>query len=262
MKRILIALLGISLSIMLGIFHTALTKAQSMPKPVPVAQSTVAVTPTAKTPDLELSSTRVRYLKDLDLLVFEQTVKGTAGKTVPQPKGQVDGAPVLGYVFPTTLKAENVGFGAAEGIVALAVTSHPDFDDTPLWDENNNLNYGDDGLIFHSHWVLLVQDDRVPGGLSVKPFDKTDKGAVLPPTNPGMPMYLDAPGFDVRLKGNTLSVLVPAQRIRHQVAFKFDGVTAYMQVNATNKNRPMLGVYQIYSVSSGNLSLPYTVQTQ
>jgi len=96
-----------------------------------------------------------------------------------------------------------------EGILALAVTSHPDFDDTPLWDENNNSNYADDGIIFHSHWVVLVKDDRVPGSLSVKQFNKTDKTVVLPPTNPGMPMYLDSPGFPVLLKGNKLSVLVP-----------------------------------------------------
>jgi len=64
------------------------------------------------------------------------------------------------------------------------------------------------------------------------------------------------------LNGNKLNVLVPAQRIRSKTAFKFDGVVAYMQVNATNKNLPMLGVYQAYSVGSGDLSLPYTVQPQ
>jgi len=38
-----------------------------------------------------------------------------AGKTLPKPKGSVDGAPVLGYVFPTTLKPEDAGFGKVEG---------------------------------------------------------------------------------------------------------------------------------------------------
>jgi hypothetical protein len=257
MKRFLIALLGIGLSITLIVSHaTFKTDARSMP------QSVAQVVPTPQSLDLEIAGTSVRYLKDLDLLVFEQTVKGTAGKTLPKPKGSLDGAPVLGYVFPTTLKSEDVGFGATEGIVALAVTSHPDFDDTPLWDENNNSNYTDDGIVFHSHWVILVKDDRVPGGLSVKQFDKSDKSVVLPPTNPGMPMYLDSPGFPVLLRGNRLSVLVPAQRVRYKTDFKFDGVTAYMQVNATDKNRPMLGVYKAYSVSSGNLSLPYSVQLQ
>lgn len=263
MKRILIVLFSIALSIGIGIFHSIYkTDAHATSQASLIAQSTAAITPTEKSPDLELTGTRVRYLKDLDLLVFEQTVNGAAGRTIPEAKGSVDGAPVLGYVFPTTLKPENVGFGAAEGIVALAVTSHPDFDDTPLWDENNNSNYGDDGVIFHSHWVLLVQDDRVPGGLSVKQFEQTDKRVVLPPTNPGMPMYLDSPGFEVLLKDNTLSVIVPTERIRHQADFKFDGVTAYMQVNTSNDNFPMLGVYKAYSVSSGNLSLPYTVQPE
>jgi len=48
-------------------------------------------------------------------------------------------------------------------------------------------------------------------------------------------MYLDSPGFPVLLKGNKLSVLVPAQRIQSKTEFKFDGVVAYMQVNTTNK---------------------------
>jgi hypothetical protein len=42
--------------------------------------------------------------------------------------------------------------------------------------------------------------------------------------------------------------------------FTFDAVTAYMQVNTSDRNRPMLGVYNVYSVGSGNLSLPYQVQ--
>jgi len=73
---------------------------------------------------------------------------------------------------------------------------------------------------------------------------------------------VDSPGFPVVLKGNTLNVLVPAQRVHHKTDVKFDGVVAYMQVNTTDKSRPMLGVYQAYSVSSGDLSLPYSVQPQ
>jgi hypothetical protein len=34
--------------------------------------------------------------------IWEITVKGTAGKTTPSPAGQLNGAPVLGYVFPTS----------------------------------------------------------------------------------------------------------------------------------------------------------------
>ena len=214
----------------------------------------------AATPDLELSQARVSYLSDLDLLVFEQQAKGTIGNTLPNAAGQLDTAPVLGYVFPTTLKPENVGFDATEGIVALAVTSHPDFDDTPLWDEDNDSNYGNDGKIWHTHWVILTEDKRVPGGLSVKEFRKEDKSVVLPPTNPGMDMYMDSPGFSVVSQQNSLKVLVPAQRVNDNIDFKFDGVTAYMEVNTSDRNRPLLGVYQVYSVLSQDLSLPYTVR--
>ena len=216
----------------------------------------------ASSPALEIQSTRVQYLKDLDLLVFEQQVNGVVGATLPQAAGQLDGAPVLGYVFPTTLSPEAVGFSASDGILALAVTSHPDFDDTPLWDEDNDLNYANDGTIWHSHWVVLTPDDRVPGGLSVLEFSQEDEAVVLPPTHPGMAMYLDSPGFSVVTDQSTLRVLVPAQRVNHRTDFNFDGVTAYMEVNTSDPNRPLLGVYEVYSVASGDLSLPYGVESR
>ncbi|MEO0406977.1 MAG: hypothetical protein AAF289_06465 [Cyanobacteria bacterium P01_A01_bin.135] len=207
---------------------------------------------------LEIQVAQVEYIADLDLLVFEQQLAGTVGAT-PEPAGQLDGAPVLGYVFPTTLRTEDVGFGDVEGIVALAATSHPDFDDTPLWDEDNDADYGNDGVVWHSHWVVLTPDERVAGGLSVAAFDPDD-AVVMPPTNPGMAIYLDSPGFSVVIDQNTLRVLVPAQRVGRNIDFNFDAVTAYMEVNTSDQNRPMLGVYEVYSVRSGDLSLPYEVQ--
>lgn len=221
-----------------------------------------------KGPDFDLTAASVTHLAELDLLVFEQRVAGTAGGTVPTARGQLDGAPVLGYVFPTSLPASAVGFGAAEGIVALAVTSHPDFDDTPLWDENGDGNFGNDGVRWHTHWVLLGKDARVPGGLSVREFTKAD-AVVLPPTAPPMPMYMDAPGFAVSTKGQTLKVLVPVSRLRLDgaPAFRFDAVTCYMQVSAPKDHgrahgtagKPMLGVYDVFEVLSGDLSLPFAV---
>lgn len=210
------------------------------------------------TADMNLTEARVSYMKSLDLLVFEMQVEGQAGNTTPEPAGQMNGAPVLGYVFPTTLSPADVGFGDVEGILAFAVTSHPDFDDTPLWDEDNDRDYENDGQIFHTHWVVLVKDDRVEGGLAVKEFRKEDQSVVLPPTNPGMPMYLDSPGFSVVFRGNILKVAVPAQRVNNKKAFNYDGVAAYMEVS-TEEKQPMLGVYAVYEVLSGDLSLPYEV---
>ncbi len=216
-------------------------------------------TPPAAGPDLDLEAASVEYRPDLDLLVFEIQVAGTAGTTVPQARGGMDGAPVLGYVFPTDLDPADVGFRAGEGTVALAVTAHPDFDDTPLWDENGNRKYDDDGVIFHTHWVVLVSDDRVPGGLAVAEIGESEIAAALPPTHPGMPMLLDSPGYSVVLRGASLKVLVPASRIYGQTSFHFDAVTAYMEVGP-GPDRPLLGVYRVYEVLSGDLSLPYQVR--
>ena len=216
-------------------------------------------TPLDPSKDFNLTDAKVEHRADLDLLVFELQVEGAAGATLPQPAGQLDGAPVLGYVFPTTLRPEQVGFAPGEGVVALAATSHPDFDDTPLFDENGDGEYGDagDGKVFHSHWVVLAPDDRVAGGLSVKavvgPVEKA-----LPPTAPGMPIYLDSPGHSVVKDGDRLRIVVPAWRVRDLESFNFDAVVAYMQVNTSDEARPMLGVYKVYSVLSGDLSLPKT----
>lgn len=209
--------------------------------------------------DLKILSTEVKYQSELDQLIFSIEVEGNAGASIPAKAGQMDGAPVLGYVFPTSLSSEDVGFSKVEGIVALALTSHPDFDDTPLWDENANKIYDDDGVVWHPHWVVLKGDDRVEGGLSVIEFKKADTTVVLPPTNPGMPMYMDSPGFPVITRANTIKVVVPLYRMNNRKDFSFDAVTAYMQVNTSKQDLPLLGVYSVYSVASGDLSLPYRV---
>lgn len=200
------------------------------------------------------------YNSNLEQITMQINVEGLAGASLPSPIGKLDGAPVLGYVFPTNLNSQDVGFGNTDGIVAMALTSHPDFDDTPLWDENIDGNYANDGAIWHPHWVLLVEDLRVEGGLSVKQFDPNNNTAILPPTNPGMPMYMDSPGYQVITNGPSITVVIPTAFVNGRTDFNFDAVTVKMQVNTSNPNLPLLGVYQIYEVLSEDLSLPYTVQ--
>ena len=213
------------------------------------------------TKDFAIKEVRVSYAESLGISIWEIEVNGIAGNTTPVKAGQLDGAPVLGYVFPTSLSPTDVGFSQTAGIVALALTSHPDFDDTPLWDENNDRIFDNDGLVWHPHWVVLIEDDRVAGGLAVKQFKKADETVVLPPTNPGMPMYMDSPGYPVTTSSNTIKVVVPSYRMNHRTDFKYDGVTAFMRVNTSSENLPMLGVYEVYSVASGDLSLPYEVSS-
>lgn len=208
--------------------------------------------------DLDIRAAGVQYVQSLDLLVFTMSVKGQALATTPEAAGRLDGAPVLGYVFPTTLDPRDVGFGVEDGLVALAVTSHPDFDDTPLWDENLNRDYSDDGEVYHVHWVVLVGDDRVPGGLAVAEIAPETAAEILPPTNPGMPMLMDSPGFSIVKRGNTFKVLVPANRINNRRFFRFDAVTAYMEVSL-DPEAPLLGVYEVFDILSDDLSLPFGV---
>ncbi len=223
--------------------------------------------------DFKLTAAEARYNAALDLLVLEMRVQGQAGRTVPKPVGSANGAPVLAYVFPTSLKSEDVGFSPTEGMVALALTSHPDMDDTPLWDENNDGNFNNDGLVWHPHWVVLTKDERVPGGLSVKATRREDKALVLPKTAPGVPLYFDSPGYNVVTAGQGIRVAIPAYRIKNQKRFSFDAVTCYLQMShedsaagghttdhAAHSAKPILGVYAVYHVLSGNLSLPYKVQ--
>ncbi len=227
------------------------------------AGDAVKAAPTPVSSDLRITKADVIYNKALNVFVFEQHVEGDAGGTIPNERGQLDGAPVVAYVFVTDLNPQAVGFGAVDnGILALAVTSHPDFDDTPLWDENGDRVFDNDGAIYHTHWVVLVKDSRVRGGLSVFQFQKGQAGVVLPPTNPGMPIYLDSPGFAVNLKRDKLQVIVPAYRINSGTHFKYDAVTAYLQVNTSDEKVPMLGVYKIYDILSKDLSLPFKVRTE
>lgn len=231
--------------------------------PAASAANGVAPAPVADSGDLDVTAASVHRDRSIDAFVFELTVAGTAGRIVPPARGQMDGAPVLAYVFVTDLEPPAVGFGPVPGgILALAVTVHPDFDDTPLWDEDGDGAYDNDGYIYHTHWVVLVSDQRVAGGLAVRQFEADDPAVVLPPTNPGMPLYLDSPGHPVNLDAGRLQVIVPGYRLRGTTGFAYDVVAAYLQVNTSDDTRPMLGVYAVYDVLSGDLSLPYKSVTR
>jgi hypothetical protein len=204
----------------------------------------------------DIADAAVQYISSLDVWVFSMQTQGTAASVVPDPHGALDGAPVLGYVFPVSLAPDAVGFGDIDGTLVLAVTSHPDFDDTPFWDETLDGDYANDGGKYHVHWAVLVADEDSAAGLTV-PAAGDD--ATLPPTAP-MPMYLDSPGFHAFASGSVLRVLVPAVRIDRQPSFNFDAVTARMQVDAGG-DAAVLRVQEVFEVLSGDLSLPYTTET-
>ena len=187
--------------------------------------------------------------------VFHIAVSGRAGVTRPARNGKLAGSTVFSYVWPTTLDPSTVGFEPKAGILALAVTSHPDFDDTPLFDENGDGRNDNDGGLWHSHWVVLGPDEACgPGALKVIDIPQGTKPR-LPKTWPGLPLLIDSPGWQPKFKGGTLEVRVPFDDIAAVQSARFDGVTAALRVNA-NVHAPLLCVSDVFKVASGQLSLP------
>lgn len=186
---------------------------------------------------------------------FRMTVSGQAGRSRPTRSGKLAGSQVFSYVWPTSLDPAVVGFEPKAGILAFAVTAHPDFDDTPLFDENGDGKPDNDGNVWHSHWVVL-QPDAACGKDALKVVD-IPAGAKprLPKTWPGLPILIDSPGWSPTLKGRTVEVRVPFDDIGAVEAGAFDGVTAALRVNAS-VHSPLLCVVNVFKVASGDLSLP------
>ncbi len=190
-----------------------------------------------------------------NIATFTMGVAGTPGATAPEPKGALGGAPVHSYVWPTSLDPATVGFAPGAGILAFAVTIHPDFDDTPLFDENGSNDTGDDGGNWHSHWVVLGPDEACGAG-ALKVIDIPEgETPPLPPTWPGLPILIDSPGWSPVFTGRTVSVRVPFAGISALAGARFDGVTAALRVDA-NIHAPLLCVSDVFDTASGDLSLP------
>lgn len=184
------------------------------------------------------------------LATFIMEVSGKAGTVKPKKVGKLQGSKVDAYVWPTKLDPSVVGFAKGSGILALAITAHPDFDDTPLFDENGDGDPDNDGADWHSHWVVLVEDKACGGGLKVR--DVSPGQDILPKTAPGLPIALDSPGMSPLIKGATVRITVPVEGAEN---VNFDAVAAKLQVHDQGKV-PLLCVTGTYKVASGNLSLP------
>ena len=187
--------------------------------------------------------------------IFHMAVSGAAGASRPARSGKLAGSQVFSYVWPTTIDPSAAGFEAKSGILSFAVTSHPDFDDTPLFDENGDGDAGNDGEIWHSHWVVL-QPDAACGKDALKVVDiPKDAKPRLPKTWPGLPILIDSPGWSPSFKAESVDVRVPFDDIGVVEAAGFDGVTAALRVHAS-VHSPLLCVVDVFKVASGKLTLP------
>ncbi len=197
--------------------------------------------------------------RDGRLVTFHMTTNGVAGAEQPAPVGSLGGAPVLSYVWPTSLDPATVGFEGNTGILALAATSHPDFDDTPLFDENGDGDPANDGILWHSHWVVLTPTETCgEGALAVRDIAEGTSPA-MPATWPGLPIFIDSPGYTPLFDGPEISVTVPFADPNAVTDAAYDGVTAALKVNA-NIHAPLLCVTDVFDVASGDLSLPGKVR--
>ncbi len=200
--------------------------------------------------------TKASATTDGRLATFMMEVAGTAGSEKPKATGQLNGAKVESYVWPTSLDPATVGFDPKSGILALAITAHPDFDDTPLYDENQDGDPANDGKDWHSHWVVLTQDSKCGAGLKVR--DVSPGVDMLPATAPMLPIALDSPGMSPILTGSTAKITVP---VKGSEGISFDAVTAELQVN-TSADTPLLCVTGVHDVASGDLSLPGIIMAE
>lgn len=197
--------------------------------------------------------TQASATTDGRIITFAMEVAGQAGSVTPEAIGKLPGAKVESYVWPTKLDPQAAGFEAGSGILALAITAHPDFDDTPLFDENADGDPANDGGGWHSHWVVLAKDEACGAELKVR--DVSPGIDILPDTAPGLPIALDSPGMSPRIDGKALRISVP---LKDATDAGFDAVTAELQVNAEGK-APLLCVTTVHEIASGDLSFPGTI---
>lgn len=225
----------------------ALALAVALPAAACASPQSGIVSPadTAKTAAFDIVRTNIA--SDGDDVVFTVQVRSNAGQLRPKATGQFAGSAVFSYVWPTSLDSSTVGFEREQGILALAVTFHPDFDDGAGGVTNRH--------VWHPHWVVLTPDEACgPAALKVKdiPAGTTPK---VPATWPNVPLLIDSPSYPTELGGDLVEVRVPASVIGATSGVKFDGVTSALLVNA-NLHAPLLCVSDVFDVASGDLSLP------
>lgn len=185
-----------------------------------------------------------------DDILFRVQARGKVGVTKPKAIGKFASSSVYSYVWPTNLNSANVGFEDSQGILALAVTFHPDFDDGAYGKSNRTK--------WHPHWIVLTPDEACGNGaLKVRdiPQGTTPK---LPATWPNVPLLIDSPNYPTKLAGNVVEVKVPTKSIGAIAEMKFDGVTSALKVNA-NLHAPLLCISNVFDIASGDLSLSGTV---
>ena len=214
------------------------------------AADITSVAEPAKTASFDILTAKVT--RSGETLTFQMTTSGATGAEVPVATGALAGAAVHAYVWPTSLDPAAVGFEGGTGILALAATSHPDFDDTPLYDEDADGDPANDGTLWHAHWVVLAPSTECgPSNLAVRDIPD-GQTPVMPATWPGLPLFIDSPDVKPQMDGAAITVSV---NVEGAEGASYDGVTSALRVNA-DMHAPLLCVADVFDIASGDLSLP------
>ena len=146
--------------------------------------------------------------RDGNKVTFHMTTNGVAGADPAKLVCALAGVPATTCVLPTSLDPASVGFEGGTGNLALAAATHPDFDDTPLFDENADGDVDNDGGHWHTHWVVLTSTPECgDGALAVRDIPE-GSSPKLPATRPGLPIFPDSPGFSSVFDGPKVVVNV------------------------------------------------------
>lgn len=193
-----------------------------------------------------------RVTRTGNTLTFLMTTSGTARANIPASTGSLARAPVHAYVWPTSLDPAAVGFEGETGILALAATSHPEFDDTPLHDEDGDGDPENDGTVWHAHWVALAPSTECgPSGLAFRDIPEGQPPR-MPATWPGLPLFIDSPTEKPVLDGSGIRITIDMEGAAGATC---DGVTTALRVNA-DMHAPLLCVTEVFDIASGDLSMP------
>jgi hypothetical protein len=81
----------------------------------------------------------------------------------------------------------------------------------------------------------------------------------MPATWPGLPIFIDSPGFTPVFDGPEVAITVALADPEALGGASYDGVTSALRVNA-NVHAPLLCIEDVLDVASGDLSLPGRVE--
>lgn len=191
-------------------------------------------------PTFDIHSAEVRA--DGDLLHFRMTLRGNAGASVPPRTGRFEGSQMYAYIWPTSADTAAAGFPRGQGLLALALVSHPD-----LVEDVGGTRFSMD---WHPHWMVLVPSMGCgPYGLRIMDGMAAAPGA--------LPLMTKPASLSSAMTGNTLDVEVPAAMLGDKNTLRFDGLTASMVVSSSGPS-PLVCVRPI-DVASGRLVLQGTV---